>query len=822
MHGGYTGAASVLLVCLMSVLVHGVSQAAEPLYELDIPSMSAAEALNRLAEQTGAIMLFPYDLANARRSNAVRGRYTLLEGLDLLLAGTGLSGGLSDKRVVGISPIENAQRPGEATSVLKQKTSFSTRVGAFLASIFSAAASGQDAGANVQTLEEIIVTAQKREERLQDVPVPVTAIGADSLLDGNQLQLQDYYTRVPGLGFQPGRSGEPVLAIRGVTADYGANPAVGVTIDDIPYGASTGLGGGLAAPDIDPSELSGIEVLRGPQGTLYGANSLGGLLKYATVDPAIERVSGHLQAGLATVRHADDQGYNVRGGVNVPLGEVFAVRASGFTRRDRGYIDDVATNQEDVNWIGTHGGRLSALWQPSEDLSLKLGALYQRSERHGANYVDLLAGLEEWQQDRLRGTGLLEREAQFLTAVLSAKLGGFDLTALSGYGQDDYHARGDLSFLAPLFGVAGLALDDVRSNDKFSQEIRLATPAGERFEWMAGAFYTHEKTPATSRLTVVDPTSGAAANDLVLIPFQMTLDEYAAFADLTVHFTDRVDVQFGARQSWIEQDYTQGVDEPGHSTAEALTYMLTPRLRLSPDLMVYARVASGYRPGGPNTNVAVIGVPEYEPDETLNYELGVKGNILGGALSFDASLYHIIWDDLQVSVTTPSGLAYFTNAGEAKSEGVELSFEARASNAFRVAGWVAFNNAELTEPFPLETNLPGAAGDRIPGNVEWSAHLSIEQEFSLPLDATGSIGGMLSYVGDRPGLYVANSATRELYPSYSQLNLRAGVQTGAWSFNLFANNVTDKRAVLLRDPLLSTAVIYIQPRTIGLSIARTF
>jgi iron complex outermembrane recepter protein len=148
--------------------------------------------------------------------------------------------------------------------------------------------------------------------------------------------------------------------------------------------------------------------------------------------------------------------------------------------------------------------------------------------------------------------------------------------------------------------------------------------------------------------------------------------------------------------------------------------------------------------------------------------------------------------------------------------------EARLSNAFRVTGWVAFNNAELTEAFPSETNLPGAAGDRIPGNVEWSAHHSVDQEFALPFGATGSLGGMLSYVGDRPGPYVANSATRELYPSYSQLNLHAGVQTGAWDFNLFANNVTDKRAVLLRDPLLSTAVIYIQPRTIGLSVARTF
>src|SRR5580704_13705937 len=188
-------------------------------------------------------------------------------------------------------------------------------------------------------LEEIVVTAQKREERQQDAPVPTTALGGQTLIDSNQLRLQDYYTSVPGLNLTNNGGGQSVVAIRGLTTGAGANPTVGIVVDDAPFGSTRSLAGSFA-PDIDPGDLARVEVLRGPQGTLYGASSLGGLIKFVTADPSTDHLSGRVQTGISDVYNGNQLGYNVRGSINVPLSDAVAVRASGFTREDPGYIDN--------------------------------------------------------------------------------------------------------------------------------------------------------------------------------------------------------------------------------------------------------------------------------------------------------------------------------------------------------------------------------------------------------------------------------------------------------------------------------------------------
>jgi outer membrane receptor protein involved in Fe transport len=177
----------------------------------------------------------------------------------------------------------------------------------------------------VSGLEEVIVTAQKRSERLQDVPVPVTAIGANTLVDTNQMRLEEYYSQIPGLTLTVGDGrGVPMISIRGITSGY-TNPTVGVVVDGTPYGASTNLALGALVPDIDPSELARVEVLRGPQGALYGASSMGGLLNYVTIEPSTDRASGRVQAGTSSVYDGDQLGYNLSAAVNVPLSDTFAV-----------------------------------------------------------------------------------------------------------------------------------------------------------------------------------------------------------------------------------------------------------------------------------------------------------------------------------------------------------------------------------------------------------------------------------------------------------------------------------------------------------------
>src|SRR3984957_2055274 len=244
---------------------------------------------------------------------------------------------------------------------------------------------------------EIIVTAEKKEERLQDVPVPVSVLSADTLLEFNEVRLQDYYTSVPGLTVIPTNTGSPALTIRGITTNAYSNPTVGITVDDVPYGSSTNMGGGPLVPDLDPSDLARIEVLRGPQGTLYGASSIGGLLKFVTVDPTTDDVSGSVQAGMSSVRNGAELGYNVSGAANVPLSDTLAVRASGFTRQDPGYVDNVETGQRGVNKTDVDGVRFAALWRPSNDFSLKVSALLQDATANGSSNVDVEPGLGDLQ-----------------------------------------------------------------------------------------------------------------------------------------------------------------------------------------------------------------------------------------------------------------------------------------------------------------------------------------------------------------------------------------------------------------------------------------
>src|SRR6201986_347376 len=227
--------------------------------------------------------------------------------------------------------------------------------------------------ANPQGIETVTVTAEKRVEPLLNVPVPVTVVDPSSLVSNGQPNLKDWYTSVPGLSFSPqGRENNAFnLSIRGITTGGATNPTVSVLIDDMPFGSST-LGPGGIKPDIDPGDLERIEVLRGPQGTLYGDNSMGGLVKSVTKDPSTDGYSGRLEVGTEYIQNGDGPGYDVRGAVNVPLDDETALRVSGYTTQDPGYIDNPVYHIRGVNRDNADGLRASVLWTPQSNVSLKL------------------------------------------------------------------------------------------------------------------------------------------------------------------------------------------------------------------------------------------------------------------------------------------------------------------------------------------------------------------------------------------------------------------------------------------------------------------
>jgi outer membrane receptor protein involved in Fe transport len=723
-----------------------------------------------------------------------------------------------------------SQRPSSDTAALGQQEAPATRA---------------------PQLTEVVVTAQKKAENLLEVPVPVSAINAQSLIDTNQLRLEDYFTQVPGLTVTPSGYGVPQLSIRGITTGGFTNPSVGITVDDVPYGSSSGIASGQEVTNFDPNDLQRVEVLRGPQGTLYGASALGGLLKYVTLDPSTAALSGQVQAGTTDVYNGGTLGYNFRGAINVPLGDTLAIRASTFYRADPGYIDDILTGQTHVDRSWTDGGFLKGLWQPSEDFSLRVSALVQHFWSDGVSLA--YSGLGDLQQSAVWGSGAHSRDTQAYSATLTARLGSVNLTAVTGYSIRTFTEWQDYTSIyasatQQQFGVTGTPVSANGTTYRFTQEIRFDGSIGPKLEWLLGGYYNHEDSPANGVINAVVPTTGEFVGQWVHFNYPSTYEEYAAFGDLTFHLTERFDVQLGGRQSTNRQTYSEldvgpyapiYEDSPSpyvypevHTRDSSFTYLLTPRFRISPDSMVYARLASGYRPGGPNLQSSTLLVPrEYNPDTTRNYEIGVKGEVLDHRLLLDASVYYIKWNDIQLQLVNPTtGIFYYANGSRAKSQGLELSAQAKPLTGLSITAWVAWNDARLTETMPPGAAVIGDSGDRLPYSAPFSGNLSLEQTFPLTALArglTGFVGGSVFYLSDRVGqfasVYLVPPERQDL-PSYTKLDLRAGVDYETWRVNLYVNNLADKRGVLDGglDLIPTNAYIYIQPRTAGITVSKSF
>jgi len=803
-----------------------VAQTSDKPVQVSLPAGDLAAALAELGDQCGVQIRYEPLLAQGVKVAAVSGMLTVGEALTQLLVQTGLEADRVDDKTVVLRRAD--LHKGPAKKVIDERSKLDP---------------GVEAG-----LQEVVVTAQKRVETLLDVPVPVSVITAQSLIASGPLRIQDYANQIPGLNMTPALQDQNTLSIRGITTGQGSNRTVGVVVDDVPIGADINYAGGAVIPDLDPNDLKQIEVLRGPQGTLYGASSMGGLIKFVTVDPSPDAFAGRVQAGTSTVYNGAQLGYNFRGSMNVPLSDTMAMRVSAFTRQEPGYIDNPYRGIDGVNEAHVRGGQVSVLWQPSSAFSIKLNALCQDYRADGSSEVDLpnagpppTLGLSGLQQNYGPGVGLSDRKLQFYSAIVKAKLGAIDLTAITAYNinhaQDTieqgyaYAQQTEQYFPTP----DSLTFANWATR-RFSEELHLSSSIGEKFDWLAGLFYTYETAAGLYQNTeAYSYSSGQILGLLWGIPFPSTFTEYAAFADLTYHFTDRFDIQIGGRESANRQTLQEAfygpfnipffnvsgpVVEPNlHSRDSSFTYLFTPRLKLSPNMMLYARLASGYRPGGPNLNGVTS---SYAPDKTYNYEIGLKGDFLDHSLSVDASAYYIDWKKIQIQLIQPTTLlAYLANGSGAKSEGLELSVTSIPLPGLKVAGWVALNNAVLTQDFPASSPIVETAGTRLPEAAKFTANLSVDQEFPVTDNVTASLGATLIYVGDRWGVF---NNPRYYYPSYAQLNLRGGLKRGSWAVDLYAYNVADKRDVLSSgiENSVPYAVTYIQPRTVGLSVSKSF
>jgi iron complex outermembrane receptor protein len=734
-------------------------------------------------------------------------------------------------------------------------------------------------------LEEVVVTAQKKEERLQDVPEAITVLNPDTLALNGHNSLVDYFASVPGLSLvnTAYTGGTHYLTIRGLSAGQGQNATVATVIDDVPVVSSLASEAGqYTSPDLDPSDLARIEVLKGPQGTLYGASSLSGLIKYVTVDPSTAEFNGRVEVTGSDIPKGGT-GYSVRAAVNIPVSDTFAFRLSGFDRHDPGYINDVSTGEDNFNWTNTFGGHAAALWRPSDDFSVKLSALVQKAFGYNG-LVDSnslgqpsLGGLDF---TSLPGTAWWNTQAQLYSATVNWKVDGLDFTSLTGYVVNGIKNDDDQTFYLGYYGyLCSLAPEQTSKNcsppgnpsgtlgtpylwnttlHKVSEELRVASSVGKWLDWRIGGFYTHEFCASTDYFEAANLLTGALLDypgGLYSEKSSQSFHEYAVFGDVTAHITDRFDVQIGGREEWNEQAF-QEVDNgigtyffdggpaphhlpPDSAPGNAFTYEVTPRYKITPDLMTYLRVATGYRIGGYNGAAEAALLAGYNvpatcaPDRTTNYEVGVKYDGLEHLVSFDVAAYHIAWKDFQLPVQTPNQFyGYTTNAGNAKSDGVEFSIETHPMQGLKIVVEGSFTNAVLTQGLPSISAVYGPEGTPLPYSMKYSGGLFVDQDVHLTSQWTAFFGGSVNYVGSRFAELIYGTPSpanpRLEYPAYTQVNLHSGVHHDSLLMNLYVNNVTDKRGIVGMNNNNSYNTpggfytTFIQPRTVGVNISKTF
>ena len=745
-------------------------------------------------------------------------------------------------------------------------------------------AAQHDQSVNDQNSQEIVVTAQKRAQVLLKVPSSVTVVGGDTLERQQAKSFQDYLSLVPGFSINGSTAGVTRITLRGANTG-GVASTVAIFMDDVPFGSSTGLANGsILSGDFDPFDLNRLEVLRGPQGTLYGASSFGGVLRYITNAPKLNTFEMRGQAGIDDTAHGG-LGYNAAAVFNAPLGKNAAVRVDGFYRSDHGYVDSIGNNPifnlltgaelgrtlvaKNFNDRKSFGGRASVLFDPTNNLSIRLTAFAQNLNSGGGNFFDinpatlqsLYGGFVQsvYQPEPTH----IKYRVYYGTADWDIGFASlFSSTSYSTFKEDletdDTFALGavvnliaDLGPAAGLFGLPvlaqtpitrplGLQLFQTTGTKKFTQELRLASPNNDTLEWLIGAFYTHESSAIDPQnLLATEFGTDTVATDvapIALIFLRSTYQEYAGFGNVTWHITPRADLTVGGRLAHNNQHAHEVLTSPligdqladDKSSESVFTYSVAPRYELSKHASVYARVASGFRPGGPN--VIPVGSPPgipttYKADRLTNWELGLKAEAPDAHLwSIELAAYHIDWKDIQLfEIVNQIGIN--ANGGKAKVNGLEFSGALRPVPGLTLSSNGAYTNAKLKDDTPPLTG--GFRGDPLPWVPRWSGALHADYEFPLNPRMGGFVGGSLAYIGKRNAAFNERNPDGSLVriPGYTEVDLRAGVNVGRFTVEAFARNLFDKRGLTdafgfngASFPNGAAAAAAIRPRTVGLTL----
>jgi iron complex outermembrane receptor protein len=728
-----------------------------------------------------------------------------------------------------------------------------------LAMVPGGASASETEAAPGGTLQEIIVTASRREERLRDAPSAITAITGENLETLGVQSFRDYATLVPGLSQRDsGAPGLGTVILRGMNT--GAQQTTNTTayyIDDTVFTASGFVSlGALVTPEPELAEIERIEVLKGPQGTLYGASSLGGLIRVVTKKPDASEFYGSVRTEITTLSGGSD-GYLIRGSLNAPLiQDRLAIQATGDKRRVAGFTDNVVTGNDDANSSDMYGGRLAIRAMPTDDLTIDVSGMIQNIDNDGYAYETLMPGTQQplygkYKYDHYSNFGSsIKYRVASATATWTTSVGS--LIGSASYGEYTVNTTTDstrtylpiaqavapLIFGTPIPAGAGARANPSPSMDKYTVDVRFVSNRIGAVEFMGGVFYTKEDTLYDMNIIMQDAATGANLQAPLDVLYRTQTgsdyEELAGYGNLTYYITDRLDIQGGVRYARNKQvasirgpnavyAYTSLPKLTFHFDDSSPTYLATLRWRPTDAISTYLRAASGYRPGGPQTNSnPPPGAPLIiEPDSVWNYEAGVKGSFFGGALSANLAVYHIDWKDIQLNALDASGVLLQTNGGDAEIDGVEVELVARPTADLTLTANAGYTDARIVSVLPGVSSATGAqAGDGLPLTPEYTLAVSADQRIPFGSDVTGLLGTTVRYQSDMPNNYAASSApAQRKLRSITTVDLRGGVEFDRYTIQLRAQNLLNEHRYLMIGDSLGTVI---QPRSITLSFSAQF
>ncbi len=777
--------------------------------ETRIPAEELRSALLTLGEDRNLEVIFVAEDLRGVRTGGVKGVLTLDEALNKILSGTGLTYRYVDRKTVMIVPAHSPSR--DSGSKVEHDADRTT-------------------ANEPATIEDVLVTARKRTEDVQAVPASVSSITGVKLEEWGATQLTDYAGYLSGLNVVQGATpGQDMLILRGLGLPS-ESALVGTYIDDTPVSTSSSqLPTTRRALDLLPYDFERIEVLEGPQGTLYGANAMGGLIKYVTRKPDLERATARVGVDLKENEDASAAGRNVRSSINLPIvmGKA-ALRASLSQDVTPGFIDEPNQDRRHGNQVIEEVGRVALLFEPSDAWSADLSALIQHLYSPDSATVTLTQTFTPDIGPRSNSQqvpGTFESRLQYYSASINGDLRwasficatSFLSTRTLGWGQAYYPAN-HVDPRAPR-----AEFEEELSSSKLTQEFRLVSAAGGRLGWLLGTFYTNERGHESQVVYGLDAANVAVSDSQlnpelnVFIPSRYR--EYALFGDTTWKFTEALDLTVGLRESHNEETYaglptcsalfTSRIAScpsggAGSSNQSVFNFTVSPSYRFSPDVMVYLRVASGYRPGGPNPPGA--GIPtSVQADTLINSELGIKSAWLDRRLQFDAAAYQIDWQHIQIisSAPAPVDIAYGANGNRATLRGVEAATMLAPVPKLRLGLNFTYTHAVLSAPMPSGSSLVGNRGDRLPYVPNWGGSLTADYTHALRNGWVGALGAGWHYTGQRyttlndPRNCPMNCAGASSVPSlkpYGVFDLHASVSNAPWSARFAVRNLTNKQA----------------------------